>query len=221
MRRLPGCCLLASLILFLSIQDAGAQAGFFSSARVLERGSMAVGAELIAGSIGFMGHARYGAGDRFDIAVKTGILHESSLNRFQIGFDGRYPFMAESSGDQADVNVTALFNLSTGQSVTSWSLGAGPQFGKTFPFTNSDVTMAPYAGILLGATHIGTGGGIQEIEGVQYEIPKASATDFAVLLPLGADIRMNETIGFFGEVDIDFDGGTDAAGAFGVNYNYR
>jgi len=32
---------------------------------------------------------------------------------------------------------------------------------------------------------------------------------------------MNEKLAFFGEVDIDFDGGTDATGAFGINYNYQ
>ena len=56
MRRLTGGFMLATMISFMSFHTANAQVGFFSSARVLEKNSLRVGAELIAGSIGVMGH---------------------------------------------------------------------------------------------------------------------------------------------------------------------
>ncbi len=224
MRRTPGCFLLASTILFLSFQTAGAQAGFFSSAQVLEKESIRVGAELLFGSIGFMGHVRYGAGDQFDIAVKTGVLSESDVTRFQIGFDGRYPYMSESAGDQADVNITGLFHLSTGESITSWILGVGPQLGKIIPFSNSDVTMSPYVGLLVGVIRTGFGISDEEaelIEELTGEEQKTSDTSFGVVIPIGADIQMTEDLGIFGEVDVSINGDTDATFALGVNFNYR
>lgn len=224
MRRLPVCFLIASMILFLSFQTAGAQAGFFQSAQVLEKESMRVGAELIVGSIGFMGHVRYGAGDLFDIAVKTGVLSDSDITRFQIGFDGRYAYMKESAGEPADVNFTGLFHLSTGEGVTFWSIGVGPQVGKIVPFSNSDVTMAPYAGVLLGAIH--TDFNISDadadlIEQLTGERPDTGDTSFGVLIPIGADVQMTPELAFFGEIDISIDGETDATVALGINYNYR
>jgi hypothetical protein len=222
MKRLVTGFALTVMIFCLSF-NANAQIGIYSSAQVLERESMRVGAELVVGSIGFIGHVRYGASDQFDIGVKTGIVRGGGHSRFYVGFDGRYPFMSEAGGDNVDVNFVGLFTLSTGQSVTQWIVGVGPQLGLTVPLDNSDMAFAPYAGVLLGAARTGVSLSDEQQQQLEQAGLEADTSDtsFGALVPIGTEIQINEEIGFFGEVDIDIDGGTTAWGSFGINYNFR
>jgi hypothetical protein len=198
-----------------------AQVGKLDYARILDEGAQDIGLNLIVPDIGILGSDRFGLSGPADIGVRAGFMRDSGVSRFQIAVDGRYGFLQASDGDPVDVDLVALFHLSTGQSITQWTFAVGPQLGATLPLSGSDVEISPYAGVLLGARHTGSGGGTEEIDGFVVQIPEGSSTDFGGLIPLGAQIGLGGDIDIFGEIDITVDGGTDAKAAFGAIYHYR
>ncbi len=210
-------------ISFLTLGISGtavSQTGIYSSADVLERDAADIGAALVVGSVGLIGSARYGATPEIDIGARAGIINDVAT-RFYMGIDARYAFMRANDVDPADVNFLGAFQLDTGKSITGWFVGAGGQFGKTFPFSGSDMTLAPYGGVILGVKHTGSGGGVEEIEGVQVQIQEGSANDFGGLLPLGAELAFQENLSAMFELDVFFGGGTDVMVALGINYAYK
>jgi len=139
-------------LVFLPV-NAGAQVGIYWPAKVLEEKQLVVGANIVFGSAGVIGQARYGITESVDASPKIGFLREGATF-FYIGGDFRYGIMQESLGDQADVAIVGSFNVFNGANHTRFLLGFGPQVGRTFPIQGSDVIVSPYAGILLGVNHV-------------------------------------------------------------------
>jgi len=182
--------------------DAGAQVGIYWPAQVLEEEQLVVGANLVFGSAGIVGQARYGITDLVDASPKIGFVREAGTTFFYIGGDFRYGLMQEDFGDQADVSVVGSFNVFNGGNATRFTLGFGPQVGRTFPIEGSDVIVAPYAGILLGVSHI------------------PNKNDFGGILPIGNQFQFADNLVAHFELDILFGAGTDVAVGLGVNYLY-
>jgi hypothetical protein len=197
----------ASFLVIALSGVAQAQIGVYSSADVLEKDAADVGATLVVGSVGFLGHVRYGVSPEIDIGAKAGIINGGNVTRFYTGIDARYAYMRADDGDEVDVNFLGTFQLNTGSDVTGWFIGAGGQFGKTFPFSDSDMTLSPYGGLVLGVAHLSIG--------------DASASDFGGLIPLGAELAFQENLSGMFEIDVFFADNSDVLIAFGINYAYK
>jgi len=209
---------LVSLIsLALWTNTAQARLGIYAPAGTLDEKGMTVGAGLLVGSIGFAGNARYGISDQIDFSPKIGFFRENKTNFFQFGVDARYGILQMKEDAQADISLLGEFLLSNGGGSTEWIVGFGGQVGRSFPLDTSDMELAPYGGVLVGARH--SGGQEVEIFGVTQETEGDTA--FGATIPLGAQFLVIEEVGIYGEVDIFVDGGTTTVGSFGITYLYR
>jgi hypothetical protein len=201
--RYPGLIvLLAVVFVAISSSSAVAQVGIYWPAQILEEKQLVVGANLVFGSAGVMGQARYGITESVDASPKIGFLREAKTTFFYIGGDFRYGVMQESLGDELDLSVLGSFSVFNGANHTRFLLGVGPQFGRTFSIEGSDMIMAPYAGILLGVNHV------------------PNNNDFGGILPIGNQFQFREDIVAHFELDIMFGEGTDVQVGLGINYMY-
>jgi hypothetical protein len=192
----------AVLSMVLLPAKADAQVGIYWPAEILEEEQLVVGANIVFGSAGVVGQARYGIAEKVDASPKIGFLREAGTTFFYIGGDFRYGVMQEEFGDELDLGIVGSFNVFNGANHTRFLLGFGPQFGRSFLIEGSDIVVAPYAGILLGLNHV------------------PNNNDFGGILPIGNQFQFREDLVAHFEMDILFGDGTDVQVGLGVNYLY-